>query len=308
MPYILSNGYRWKSGSLFVSPSPPECYLQTETKREPDLRLVQRFNHVPFYSKTKTKQRFEKLYFTLLPLTEAGILSIKSWSSFGSASFSWKVSPAVKPSPLIVTVTLVTFIVVLVVIARWNSKELKLYNLSYTDIHYSGSFCKIATKHNYSQLISLRSHLLQDKKLCPQLQHNEFNMFCSKSFVKTAFIYIFVIFFFTLTYISCSTIGKFSVLNLMYGPKKKKRSLLSLLFCRFKCIFFDPWGTKMWFSCSLSVLKLPTILVLLLNLWAAVWNLFLGDISRLFTHFSLLFPALGPESHIFLPFWGLVSL
>ena len=47
-------------------------------------------------------------------------------------------------------------------------------------------------------------------------------MFCSKSFVKTALIYIFVIFFFTLTYISCSTIGKVSVLNLMYGPEKKK--------------------------------------------------------------------------------------
>ena len=51
--------------------------------------------------------------------------------------------------------------------------------------------------------------------------------------------------------------------------------------------------------CNLSVLKLPTILVLLLNLWPAVY------ISRLFTHFSLFFPALGPESHIFfVPFGG----
>ena len=29
------------SGSLFVSPCPPECYLQSETKIEPDLRLFQ---------------------------------------------------------------------------------------------------------------------------------------------------------------------------------------------------------------------------------------------------------------------------
>ena len=28
------------SGSLFVSPCPPECYLQSETKTEPDLRLT----------------------------------------------------------------------------------------------------------------------------------------------------------------------------------------------------------------------------------------------------------------------------
>ena len=32
-------------------------------------------------------------------------------------------------------------------------------------------------------------------------------------------------FFFTITYISCSTIGKFSVLNLMYGPKKTQKDL-----------------------------------------------------------------------------------
>ena len=30
---------RFVSGSLFVSPCPPECYLQSETKTEPDLRL-----------------------------------------------------------------------------------------------------------------------------------------------------------------------------------------------------------------------------------------------------------------------------
>ena len=31
---------RFVSGSLFVSPCPPECYLQSETKIEPDLRLA----------------------------------------------------------------------------------------------------------------------------------------------------------------------------------------------------------------------------------------------------------------------------
>ena len=30
---------RFVSGSVFVSPCPPECYLQSETKIEPDLRL-----------------------------------------------------------------------------------------------------------------------------------------------------------------------------------------------------------------------------------------------------------------------------
>ena len=30
---------RFVSGSLFVSPCPPECYLQSERKIEPDLRL-----------------------------------------------------------------------------------------------------------------------------------------------------------------------------------------------------------------------------------------------------------------------------
>ena len=30
---------RFVSGSLFVSPCPPECHFQSETKIEPDLRL-----------------------------------------------------------------------------------------------------------------------------------------------------------------------------------------------------------------------------------------------------------------------------
>ena len=34
------------------------------------------------------------------------------------------------------------------------------------------------------------------------------------------------------------------------------------------------------------------------------FHLEIWDISRLFTHFSLLFLALGSESHIFLPFAG----
>ena len=31
---------RFASGSLFVSPCPPECNFQSETKKEPDLRLM----------------------------------------------------------------------------------------------------------------------------------------------------------------------------------------------------------------------------------------------------------------------------
>ena len=31
---------RFVSGSLFVSPCPPECNFQSETKIEPDLRLI----------------------------------------------------------------------------------------------------------------------------------------------------------------------------------------------------------------------------------------------------------------------------
>ena len=89
---------------------------------------VQRFNHVPFHFKTKTKQSFEELYFTPLPLTKAGILSIKSWSSFGSAFFSWTVVSPVTP---IVTVSLVTSIVLTDVMKNWNGKEIQWYNLSY---------------------------------------------------------------------------------------------------------------------------------------------------------------------------------
>ena len=49
--------------------------------------------------------------------------------------------------------------------------------------------------NNYSQPITLRSHLLQDKQLSPQLQQNVLNMFCSKAYVKTGLIHIFIIFF-----------------------------------------------------------------------------------------------------------------
>ena len=35
---------RFVSGSLFVSPCPPECNFQSETKVEPDLRLLNRNN------------------------------------------------------------------------------------------------------------------------------------------------------------------------------------------------------------------------------------------------------------------------
>ena len=37
---------RFVSGSFFVSPCPPECYLQSETKIEPDLRLQKVKHHV----------------------------------------------------------------------------------------------------------------------------------------------------------------------------------------------------------------------------------------------------------------------
>ena len=40
---------RFVSGSLFVSPCPPECNFQSETKIEPDLRLSQR--HHPLMNK-----------------------------------------------------------------------------------------------------------------------------------------------------------------------------------------------------------------------------------------------------------------
>ena len=46
--YILSNGYRWNWGSLFVSPCPPECYLQSEMKIEPDLRLIHAVKVYPY--------------------------------------------------------------------------------------------------------------------------------------------------------------------------------------------------------------------------------------------------------------------
>ena len=96
---------------------------------------------------------YQKPYFTLLPLIVAGILSIKSWSSFGSASFSSTVRPlgpkCLSPSlsSLIVTVSLVTFIVVSGRMENWNDKERKWKTLSYVD--YSGSsFCKITTIHS----------------------------------------------------------------------------------------------------------------------------------------------------------------
>ena len=43
---------RFVSGSLFVSPCPPECNFKSETKKEPDLRLMQTrqtFSTVLFY-------------------------------------------------------------------------------------------------------------------------------------------------------------------------------------------------------------------------------------------------------------------
>ena len=52
----LSNGYRGNWASLFVSPCPPECYLQSETKIEPDLRLIsqERSVHIRTYAHVYT--------------------------------------------------------------------------------------------------------------------------------------------------------------------------------------------------------------------------------------------------------------
>ena len=76
------------------------------------------------------QKKYWKLYFKLivLPLIEAGIFSIKSWSLFGSASLTWTVCLFKSKrfqftSSLIVTAFLVTFIVDSGMIQNWNSKE-----------------------------------------------------------------------------------------------------------------------------------------------------------------------------------------
>ena len=53
---------RFASGSLFVSPCPPECYLQSETKIEPDLKLDKA---LLFFS---VKERIQTLKFPFKPL------------------------------------------------------------------------------------------------------------------------------------------------------------------------------------------------------------------------------------------------
>ena len=59
--------------------------------------------------------------------------------------------------------------------------------------------------------------------------------------------------------------------------------------------------------CNLSVLKLPTILVLLLNLWPAVW-ISLRHLTT-FYPFLAIFPSSRSRiSHFFCAFWGLASL
>ena len=85
-------------------------------------------------------------------------------------------------------------------------------------------------------------------------------MFCSKSFVKTA---LFFVFFFTITDLSFFfQSGKFLVLNLIHGTKKKQTDLSFP-----SSSFFDPYGAKMWCIWNVSALKLTTILVLPHNLW-----------------------------------------
>ena len=58
-----SNGYRWNWASLFVSSCPPECNFQSETKIEPDLRLVRAvlYRSIPVCgSKSISRRKTEK--------------------------------------------------------------------------------------------------------------------------------------------------------------------------------------------------------------------------------------------------------
>ena len=51
---------RFVSGSLFVSPCPPECNFQSETKVEPDLRLMERLRRL----RKKKEKFFRRQYIT----------------------------------------------------------------------------------------------------------------------------------------------------------------------------------------------------------------------------------------------------
>ena len=67
----------------------------------------------------------------------------------------------------------------------------------------------------------------------------------------------------------------------IFGPqltartKKTEKIFPFPLIFPFQVHFFYPWGTKMWFSCNLSVWQLLTILILPLNLWPAALYPFL---------------------------------
>ena len=60
---------RFVSGSLFVSPCPPECYLQSETKIEPYLRLREN-------RKTENDQEKRSFFFIFLILKPASKIYI----------------------------------------------------------------------------------------------------------------------------------------------------------------------------------------------------------------------------------------
>ena len=99
-------------------------------------------------------------------------------------------------------------------------------------------------------------------------------MFLSKSFVKTVLIYIFVAFFQILTYLFFNDWYIFGP-QLTARTKKTEKIFPFPLIFPFQVHFFYPWGTKMWFSCNLSVWKSLTILILPLNLWPAALYPFL---------------------------------
>ena len=132
-------------------------------------------------------------------------------------------------------------------------------------------------------------------------------MFLSKSFVKTVLTYIFVAFF-HITYLFFNDWYIFGP-QLTARTKKTEKIFPFPLIFPFQVHFFYPWGTKMWFSCNLSVWKLLTILILPLNLWpAALYPFLITFPSSRFriSHFS----PLGSRWQVFREFkiWRLRTI
>ena len=68
---------RFVSGSLFVSPCPPECYLQSETKIEPDLRLrVLSSTNITIPNAAKVQLSLENQNVSC-PTSQSGLLQTK---------------------------------------------------------------------------------------------------------------------------------------------------------------------------------------------------------------------------------------